>query len=293
MKMRRTPLRLEAAVVAVICLTALGLARAAEETDQEKELKAAGEEYRRLELGVNEVTTPQITAILRDLGTFQPVPFDLIAQNDREANYSNRMQTALHFGSLVADGFMLTVAERPNDVHEIGKALIRQAKALGVGDRLTKRSKSLFDLSDKGDWVGMREELARTQGDVEQSMLDLRDEEMAHMISFGGWLRGFQLAARSCAKSYSPERSKILAQPDIIDYFLDRLGTLHPRLAKTEFATELTAALRDLRALTEQATEGVLTQEQIARASVIADHAVGIALGPVDPEGRLLKPRLP
>ena len=47
----------------------------------------------------------------------------------------------------------------------------------------------------------MREELIRTQADVEKTMIDLHDEEMAHMISLGGWLRGFQLAANSCAQS--------------------------------------------------------------------------------------------
>ena len=53
----------------------------------------------------------------------------------------------------------------------------------------------------------MREELIRTQADVEKTMIDLHDEEMSHMISLGGWLRGFQLAANSCAQSYSRGQS--------------------------------------------------------------------------------------
>lgn len=243
----------------------------------------------RLELGVNEITAPSIAAVLRDLGSFKPVPIETISENNREAVYANRMQTAIHFGSLVADGFMLTIAERPTDIQDVGKALIRQSRALGVSDRLTKRSKSLFELSEKGDWIGMREELARTQTDVEKSMLDLRDEEMAHMISLGGWLRGFQLAAKSCATSYSADRSRILARTEIIDYFLDRLDTLHPRLKKTDYATNLTTSLRELRTLTLEAEGGSLSQEQTLLASEIADRAVGIALGPVDADGRILK----
>jgi len=260
-----------------------------EEQRLDREMRESSEEHMRLELGVNEITAPSIAAVLRDLGTFQPVPMSTIAQNDREAVYANRMQTAIHFGSLVADGFMLTIAERPTDVQDVGKALIRQSRALGVSDRLTKRSKSLFELSEKGDWIGMREELARTQSDVEKSMLDLRDEEMAHMISLGGWLRGFQLAAKSCATSYSADRSRILARAEIVDYFLDRLDTLHPRLKKTDYATNLTSSLRELKTLTLEANEGSLTQEQTLLASDIADRAVGIALGPVDAEGRILK----
>ncbi len=268
---------------------ALSQQQETEEQRLDREMRESSEEHMRLELGVNDVTAPSIAAVLRDLGSFQPVPLETIAQNNREAVYANRMQTAIHFGSLVADGFMLTIAERAAEIQDIGKALIRQSRALGVSDRLTKRSKSLFELSEKGDWIGMREELARTQTDVEKSMLDLRDEEMAHMISLGGWLRGFQLAAKSCATSYSADRSRILARTEIIDYYLDRLDTLHPRLKKTDYVMNLTSSLRELRTLTLEADGGSLTQEQTLRASDIADRAVGIALGPVDAEGRILK----
>ena len=88
------------------------------------------------------------------------MPLDISEANPRDAVYDNRLQTSLHFGALVADGFMLTIAERSRDVQDIGRALVRQSRALGnQGDRLTKRSKSLFEYSEKGDWQGMREEL--------------------------------------------------------------------------------------------------------------------------------------
>ena len=87
----------------------------------------------------------------------------------------------------------------------------------------------------------MREELVRTQADVEKSMLDLHDEQMSHMISLGGWLRGFQLAANSCAQNYSPDRALVLGRVEIMDYYIDRLDTLHPRLKKTEFVSTITS----------------------------------------------------
>ncbi|MCX7869493.1 MAG: hypothetical protein N2322_06020, partial [Terrimicrobiaceae bacterium] len=184
--------------------------------------------------------------------------------------------------------FMLTLAERSQDVQDVGKALLRQSKALGVGERLARRSKSLFELSDRADWAGMRKELVRAQDDVETSMLELRDEEMAHMVSLGGWLRGFQLAARSASANYSPERARILGQAGIMDYYLDRLETLHPRLKKTEFATELTRRIRQLRDIASE-SGGQPSPDQIRKMSLLADEAVGVALGPVDAEGRLLK----
>lgn len=282
--------------------TALGLVAAggagwaqepANEKIYEAELQASSDQHMRDELGVNDITTPTISGILKDLDLFRPPPMEVINSLDREASYENRMQTALHFGSLVADGFVLTIAERPQDVQDIGKALIRQSRALGVGDRLTKRSKSLLELSDKGDWLGMREELVKTQAEVEQSMLDLRDEEMAHMISLGGWLRGFQIAAANTKAAYSQQKAAILGRVEIIDYYLDRLDTLHPRLKKTEFATDLTASIRGIRGVALESQGAPPNQEQVARMSDLANTAVAVALGHVDAEGRPLKKKSP
>lgn len=267
--------------------------RAQQEPPVDKEMQKASEEHLREELGVNDITAPLIATILKEFGTFQPIPLDLIAKTPLDASYENRLQTALFFGSLVADGFLLTVAERPQDVQNIGRSLIKQSRALGVGDRLTKRSKSLFELSDKGDWQGMREELVKTQGDVEKSMMDLRDEEMAHMISLGGWLRGFQLAAHSTVQRYTPDKAKILGRPEIMDYYLDRLETLHPRLKKTEFVMAFTAKIKELRLLATGAETGTLSEADVKKMADFADQAEAIAIGPVDSDGKILKKAAP
>ena len=41
----------------------------------------------------------------------------------------------------------------------------------------------------------MRQELTPTQTDVEEAMVELRDQKMAHLISLGGWLRGLEINA--------------------------------------------------------------------------------------------------
>ena len=255
------------------------------------ELKQSSDDHMREELGVNPITAPSIQDILKQLELFRPVPVDLIESAKRDATFNNRLQTAMHFGSLVADGFMLTLAERPKDLQDVGKALIRQARALGVGERLTKRSKSLLEFSDKGDWIGMRQELVRTQQDVETSMLELRDEEMAHMISLGGWLRGFQLAATSTAGSYTPNKARILGDAEILDYFLDRLSTLHPRLKKTEFVKTLTERLKGIRNMIAENQGAVLSPEQVAKARNLANEAEAAAVAKVDEEGNFEKPK--
>lgn len=259
------------------------------QADTLKELESSSTEHMREELGVNPVTSPSIASLLKDLEAFRPVPIKTIESANHEASFSNRLQTALHFGALVADGFMLTVAERPQDVQDIGRELIRQSRALGVGERLAKRSKSLFELSDKGDWVGMRGELVKTQEDVEESMMELHDEEMAHMVSLGGWLRGFQLGAVSTDERYSPTKAEILGRVDVMEYFLDRLDTLNPRLKATEMVTEFTDRIKKIRLVAIETQGATPSPEQVAKMRKLADEAEQIATAKVDGDGKLLR----
>jgi hypothetical protein len=275
--------RLPAVVAALAAATALF---AQQEADNE--LEETSDDYMRDELGVNEITAPSIAQILKDLASFVPVPMDIIAANPRNATYDNRLQTSLHIGALVADGFMLTIAQRSQDLQDIGRALIRQARALGVGERLTKRSKSLFEYSEKGDWQGMREELIRTQSDVEKTMIDLHDEQMSHIISLGGWLRGFQLAANSCAQNYTPDKAMILSRLEIMDYYIDRLETLHPRLKKTEFVSTLTANIKSVRDLAANAEGRAPTEDEVKKMRDLANDIEAVALSPVDSDGKIM-----
>lgn len=254
------------------------------------ELEESSDGHMREELGVNEITTPQIQKLLFDLDGFRPLPSDLVAAADRGATYPNRFQTGIHFGSLVADGFVVVINQRKGDVQEIGRDLIRQARSLGVGDNLTRRSKALIDLGDKEDWMGLREELIATQVEVENAMLALRDEEMAHLVSFGGWLRGFQLAANSTASNYTPQRADGLKRPDVMNYFIDRLETLNPRLKKTELVTLLIRDMKELRDVTDrsQSQNRPPSKVEVDEMRDLANTMVTAALSKVDDKGNLL-----
>jgi len=263
----------------------------AEESEQEidKTLEESSELHMREELGVNPITTPSIKDLLTQLELFRPIPLALLASANHEASFSNRVQTALHFGSLVADGFLYSLAERPQAVQAVGRALLRQSRALGVGDRLAKRSKSLFELSDKGDWAGMRQELVRTQSDVEDSMMDLRDEELAHMVSLGGWLRGFQVGATSTAESFTPAKAAELMRVEVVDYFLERLSTLHPRLLKTEMISTLVSEIQAIRTHIISVGERTLTASDVEKLRDLANQAEATATSRVDAEGRFVR----
>lgn len=228
------------------------------------------------ELGINEITTPLVGKVFRDLELFQPPPLEMIKSFDNNATYTNRLQTALQFGALVADGFVATIARQQTLVVEIGRALIKDANALAAGEKLAYRSKSLFELSERGDWQGLREELNRCQSEVETSMIELHDGEMADLISLGGWLRGFQMAAHVTEEHYTSEKAAALVRLPVMDYFIERMDTLSPKTKKRSIVIELTAKLKTIRAVAAQNKTPTLSE--VTELKKLADEAIAAGL---------------
>ena len=239
-------------------------------------LEESSVKHFREELGVNEMTTPLVGKVFSDLELFQPPPLDLIRSFNLKQTFPDRFQTALQFGALVANGFVATLARQKQLIIDTGRALIREASTLSAGQRLTGRSKSLFELSDRGDWQGLREELNATQEDVEDSMLELKDGEMADLISLGGWLRGFQLAAHVTADHYTPEKAAALVRPDLMDYFIARMDCLHPSMKKRPIVITIASSLKTIRAISVQAKTP--SPSEVLQMRDLADVAMKAAL---------------
>jgi hypothetical protein len=206
-------------------------------------------EHEREELGVNPYTAPSVAEIFQQLDDLKPLPYEQLKREFPQAARASREQMGLVFGGLVADGFLIVESKRSNLVEDLGRVLLRQARSLGVGDRVMRHSASLTELGKKGDWVAVRKELISTQEDVEQAMTELKDQKMAHLISLGGWLRGLEICAGAVETNYTGDRAAVLWQRDLINYFAEEMTTLPPGIAhKPLFEKVRTGvnAIRDL-----------------------------------------------
>ncbi len=248
------------------------------------------DDYAREELGVNELTTPSIQRLFADLEAFKPVPIAMIADTDFDRVYNNRFQTSLNFGALICDGFFAVVAEQKPLIQNVGRSLLRQAKSLAVGQRLSSHASSLLELGQRGDWAALKLELIKTQSDVEQAMIELRDEEMAHMVSLGGWLRGLEISTVVTAENYTPQRAAGLMKLETMDYFLDRMQTLNPRIKNSEVVTGITSRLQTIRAIMAESDGRPPTQSQVERMRDLAVEINKIATAQTDNAGNIIKP---
>jgi hypothetical protein len=215
------------------------------------------QQHEREELGVNAYTAPSIARILAELDALKPLSFDQLKRDLPATSAATREQKGLIFGGLIADGFLIVETERKNRIEDLGRALMREARGLGVAEQVLRHSASLTDLGRRGNWTAMREELIATQNEVEQAMVELRDEKLAELISLGGWLRGLEISSGAVELSFSPQRAKLLVQPDLVDYFTAELKTLPPDVIHLPFFDKIRAGVGEIAPLLKKT--GALT----------------------------------
>ncbi len=233
----------------------------------------SGDDHVREELGVNAFTTPSIEQIFRDLSALAPIPLDEVQRALPDGVYSNRYQLAMNVGAVIAEGFLAIQAEDPKRLEDVGRVLLKQTRALGVGDRVTSHSKGLLERAAKADWVGLRHELTATQTEVEKAMLELRDEEMAHMVALGGWMRALEIGAITVRQRYSPERAANLARPELFDYFIDRLDTLNPSARRSDLVRLITSQLKTSRSLLNPPKGKTIFESDVAQVAKLVGES--------------------
>lgn len=242
-----------------------------------------GDEHVREEFGVNHFTTPSIRKLFDMLNQVGKLSYDNLKRPFTDKTPADRVIVSLGLGTLIADGFLIVQCEKVEEMEGVGRAMIKYGKALGAGGRLSKHQQSLFDYSLKGNWQDLRVELAKTQADVEAEMVQLRDVDIAHLISLGGWLRALEISTQSIADNYAEEKTRQLTRRDIAEYYLMSLDSLHPSITKNPSLQTLRKGIEELLPLVEAPEGKALTHEEVktlqqkaaALAHVITDRMNG------------------
>ena len=222
-----------------------------------------GDEHVREEFGVNPFTTPSIRKLFDMLNNVGKLRFDDLKRPFTDKTPADRVIVAMGLGTLIADGFLIVQCERVDEMESVGRAMIKYGKALGAGNRMNKHTGSLFEYSLKGNWQDLRVELAKTQNDVEAEMVQLRDVDIAHLISLGGWLRALEIATKSISDNYAEEKTRQLTRHDIAEYYLMSMDSLHPRLQKNPSLMELRKGLEALLPMLDVPEGKALTQAEV------------------------------
>jgi hypothetical protein len=217
----------------------------------------------REELGVNGFTAPSIEHLLAELMDLRPIPIERLWRDVPPDMPETRAKIALRSGRIIADGLLAVIAEKPSRIEPPARALVRYAKALGVSDHITKHSKSLLEKAAKENWLDLRKELVKSQADMESGMMALKDEEIAHMVSLGGWFRGLEAVSTLVAVDYTVDHAKILVQPEALEYFIDRIGTIDPTMKEDALFQTIEKNLQAIKAATMKEGEQPPSQADV------------------------------
>ena len=203
---------------------------------------------------------PQFTMVD---GVLMPVPSEIFKALDkfRHSNWravqrpelarwkppGDQAQNALLLGAVIAEGFIAVEAEDAAETKSLGRAVLKLARGLGVERAALRRSRSIVDYAEQEDWPAVRKEWDGVLPDVQQGMKQLRSEQLAQLVSLGGWVRGSEAFATLVQQDYSKQDAELLRQPALFDHFDRQLAGLSGDVATDPVVAKMRAGLRKVR----------------------------------------------
>lgn len=230
----------------------------------------------REELGVNEFTAPSIAKLFDTLRALGALP--VAERKIPERMPLNRADLAIELGFVIADGFLIVQAGQTEKVESLAADLTRYGKALGAGDRVNRHTASLLENAKNQKVEQLKQDLVETQKDVEKELVSLRDADLAHLISLGGWIRALSVASVAVDKQFTVERAKLIMREDIADYYTDSVAGLEPRISERPNYLSMRDVLSGLRNEMALGENGVPTPEKVAIIRKQAEKLVELAL---------------
>ncbi len=222
---------------------------------------------------VDDVVVPvpsEIFIVLDKLGTPN---WRAELRDDLGQNTGNRAQVALLLGTVIADGFVAVEAQDPEKVKDIGQYVLTLADAINVRKAVIARSKSITDKAEAKDWRAVRAEFDGALQDVRGAMEELGDDDLAQLVSIGGWIRGTQVLTSIVGKNYTPDGAELLNQPELVNYFSRRIDEMrNSRLRKEELVARIRKLLRDIKPIINK--EGTITPESVGKINKMTGDTV-------------------
>ncbi len=227
-----------------------------------------------------------------------PVPSEIFAVLDKlgEPNWraeirrvtsrplGTREDIALLLGTVIADGFIAVQAEDPEQVKDIGREVLRLSTALGVSDSVKSTSNAIIDGADAKDWAKVRKALDKALQEVRAAMDELKDEQLAQLVSLGGWIRGTEVLTSIVGKSFSEDGAELLRQPGLLEYFQNRLSGMPPRFQENYLVGEVRIALAEIRPIVDVEDGRTISAQSVGKVHTLTAKLVE-AIAQPKPDG--------
>ncbi len=187
---------------------------------------------------------------------------------------SDQSQLALALGTVVADGFIAVQAQDTESVKEVGKEVLRLSGAINVRESVLPHCNAIMEAADRKDWPKVRKELDKAQQNVRQAMIELRSEQLAQLVSLGGWLRGTEVLTSIVGQTYTEDGSELLRQPMLIKFFEERLGSMPERMKKQATVSSIQKQLQVILPLVDLPEGATIPKDSVLKINTITRDLV-------------------
>jgi hypothetical protein len=222
---------------------------------------------------VEDVVVPvpsEVFTVLDKLG--EPNWHQLVRENSNTRR-AQRYQISLLLGTTIANGFIAVQAQDQEAVKKVGQDVLSLADAIAVRNVVLPHCKIIIDSADTNDWPRVRDELDKAQQNVRQAMIELKDEQLAQLISLGGWLRGTEAVTTIIEKDFTAESAELLHQPDLLRFFQQRLSTMPESLRENKLVPRIEEQLETISPLLNEPGKGI-SLDSVKRINVVTAELV-------------------
>jgi hypothetical protein len=226
---------------------------------------------------IDGILVPVPKEIFRTLDEFHNINWRGVQRPEvvRWKSRGDPVQIALLLGAVVSEGFVAMEAEDASEVRDVGIKVLALARGLGVEHTVLRRSKSIMDCTDKGEWAAARKEWDGVLADLEERMIAIESEPLLQLVSLSGWLRGTEALCALVLQEYTTEHALVLRQAAMLDYLEKQLGSMSGKRKNHSMVVKMREGLRKIRSLVES-DEGTLTQQTVREIGRVCHDLVAI-----------------
>jgi hypothetical protein len=228
---------------------------------------------------VDEIAVPVPAEVFATLDRFKHSNWRSVQRPDFATRRprGNQSSIASLLGVVIAEGFIAAEAEDSAEVKSLGRAVLTLSRGLGVERSAIKRSRSIVDHAEDGDWAAVRKEWDEVLPDVQRGMKELRSDDLAQLVSLAGWLRGAAAVSALILQNYTPEDAALLRQPALLDHFERQIDEMKNDARKQAAVADLSAGIEKVRRLLGPSDEPITRAKLQEIGSVLSDLQRAIA----------------
>jgi hypothetical protein len=227
---------------------------------------------------VHGVAVPVPKEIFRSLDQFPDANWSAVKRPE-VAGWKSRgdqAQIATLLGVVIAEGFIAMEAKDSTEVKNLGHSVLSLAGGLGIRDRALRRSRSIVEFAEKEEWSEARKEWDGVLSDLENGMIEVKSEDLAKLVSVGGWLRGAEALSALVLQNYSPERANLIRQPELTDNLEKQLRSMSSDIQARRIVVKLRDGLRKVGSLSENAN-GSPSEEAVRKIHDVCGELVPLS----------------